>query len=473
MQRGGQLEKFLEKVHPYVSFGSQTSKQVLALTRHSAASRGVLAFSFFLASWWVAACRHTPAEPVSIAFIDPEWSHDVSARKELMDTALREFTKETGIQVHHLPAPEAVAEQLKLANQLLDRGTADVYAIDVVWPGLLNDKLLDLRTIFATEMAAEDPELLSNFSIQNRLVAVPFHTNVGVLYYRSDLLREYGFQKPPKTWDELEKMAARIQAGERAKGNRDFWGYFWSAAPSEGLTCDALEWQSSEGGGHIIEPDGKISVNNPHTIRSWERAASWIGRISPPATLSYQEWDAINAFRYMKKGAFLRGWTSDYFLGNPVMDTAVVGHEGVTAMPGGAYSRAGAMGGFGLAIARNTTHQTEAVQLIKFLLRKESQSDEIRRNSHPAGEVEMVDLPAILKAYSDAPQSAEKRLASVVARPSTVTAEKYDKVSRAYFQEVYSVLSGKTKANVAASNLEKELVEITGFPVGSPSANQN
>jgi len=176
LQRGGQLEKFLEKVHPYVSFGSQTSKQVLALTRHSAASRGVLAFSFFLASWWVAACRHTPAEPVSIAFIDPEWSHDVSARKELMDTALREFTKETGIQVHHLPAPEAVAEQLKLANQLLDRGTADVYAIDVVWPGLLNDKLLDLRTIFATEMAAEDPELLSNFSIQNRLVAVPFHT---------------------------------------------------------------------------------------------------------------------------------------------------------------------------------------------------------------------------------------------------------------------------------------------------------
>jgi len=434
--------------------------------------RAVFAFSFFLSSWCVAACRHAPAEPVSIAFVDPEWSHDVTKRKEHMDAALREFTKETGIQVRHLPAPEAAAEQLKLVNQLLDRGIADVYGIDVIWPGLLNEKLLDLRPIFTTEMASEDPELVSNFSVQNRLVAVPFHTNVGVMFYRSDLLREYGFRKPPKNWDELEKMASRIQAGERAKGNRDFWGYLWSGAAGEGLTCDALEWQFAEGGGHIIEPGGKISVNNPHTIRSWERAAHWIGKISPPSTLFYQEWDAINAFRNSKKGAFMRGWTSDYFLSNWV-DSAIYGREGVTALPGGAFGRAGAMGGFGLAIARNTTHQKEAIQLIKFLLRKESELDELRRNSHQPGLAEMVDVPAILKAYSDAPQSAEKRQSSVVARPSTVTSEEYDQVSRAYFQAVHSVLSGENKASVAAQNLEKELIGITGFRAGPPPTRHN
>jgi len=386
-----------------------------------------------------------------------------------MDAALQEFTKETGIQVRHLPAPEAAAEQLKLAKQLLEKGSADVYGIDVIWPGLLKDKLLDLRPLFATEMAAEDPELVSNFSVQNRLVAVPFHTNVGVIFYRSDLLRKYGFQRPPKTWDELEKMAATIQAGERAKGNRDFWGYLWSGAAGEGLTCDALEWQFSEGGGHVIEPDGKISVNNPRAIRSWERAARWIGKISPPATVSYQEWDAINAFRITQKGAFMRGWTSDYFLSNPV-DSAIYDREGVTGLPGGAFARAGAMGGFGLAVARNTTHQAEAVRLIKFLLRKESELEELRRSSRPAGLAEMVDIPAILKAYSDAPQSAEKRQSSVVARPSTVASEKYDQVSHAYFQAVHSVLSGETKAGAAAQNLERELIELTGFRAGPPPA---
>jgi trehalose/maltose transport system substrate-binding protein len=66
-------------------------------------------------------------------------------------------------------------------------------------------------------------------------------------------MRQYGYPAPPKTWDELERMAARIQAGERAKGRRDFWGFVWQGAPSEALTCNALEWQVSEGGGRIIE----------------------------------------------------------------------------------------------------------------------------------------------------------------------------------------------------------------------------
>jgi trehalose/maltose transport system substrate-binding protein len=43
--------------------------------------------------------------------------------------------------------------------------------------------------------------------------------------YGPDLLRQYGYREPPETWDELERMAVRIQAGERAKGQKDFWGY--------------------------------------------------------------------------------------------------------------------------------------------------------------------------------------------------------------------------------------------------------
>jgi len=370
--------------------------------------------------------------------------------------------------VHHLPAPEAAAEQLQLTKQLLERGSADVYGIDVIWPGILTDRLLDLKPYFATETANFDSELLSNFTVQNHLIAVPFHTNVAALYYRTDLLREYGFTAPPQTWDEPEKMAAGIQAGGRAKGNRDFWGYFWSGTPSEGLTCSALEWQYSEGGGHIIEPDGKISVNNVRAVRSWERAAHWIGRISPPATISYQEWDSINAFRYAMKGAFLRSWTSHYFLSNPVQ-TAISGKEGVTAIPGGSSLAAGTLGGFGLAISRTTAHSEEAVRLVKFLLRRENELERMRKNSHRPGQVEMVNLPAILTAYSTAPQSEEKRQSSVVARPSTITAEKYDKVSQAYFETVFSVLSGKTKADTAAAKLEKQLVEMTGFPAGPPS----
>ena len=131
------------------------------------------------------------------------------------------------------------------------------------------------------------------------------------LYYRPNLLKEYGYREPRKTWDELERMAARIQAGERAKGNKDFWGYVWQGGINEDLTCSGLEWQISDGGGRIIEDNKTVSVNNPHVIRAWQRAARWVGTISPPGVTAYGLWDAQNLWG-SGKAAFLSGWQSDY-----------------------------------------------------------------------------------------------------------------------------------------------------------------
>jgi trehalose/maltose transport system substrate-binding protein len=52
-----------------------------------------------------------------------------------------------------------------------------------------------------------------------------------------------------------------------------------------------------------------------------------------------------------------------------------------------------------------------------------------------------------------------------VARPSTVTGELYNKVSTAYFNTVHSILTGEKAAEEALLDLEKELVDITGFEV--------
>src|SRR5437870_1148506 len=69
----------------------------------------------------------------------------------------------------------------------------------------------------------------------------------------------------PRTWDELEMMAARIQAGERAKV-RTVWRFVWQGAAAEALTCDALAWQTSEGSGRIIEAEATVRVNNPRAL---------------------------------------------------------------------------------------------------------------------------------------------------------------------------------------------------------------
>src|ERR1700740_683861 len=213
-------------------------------------------------------------QSVPLTFIE-EWSSRTFS--EARQQELQQFTRETGIQVNLLPSPESARQKLVLWRELLETGASgpDVYGLDVIWPGMLADYFVDLKPYFGDEVSLQFPAIAAGYTVDNKLVAVAYRPDVGLLYYRSDLLRQYGYPEPPNTWDELGIMAARIQAGERAKGKKQFWGFVWQGAADEGLTCDALEWQAAEGGGRIIEDEHTISVNNPQRIRARQGAAHW------------------------------------------------------------------------------------------------------------------------------------------------------------------------------------------------------
>jgi trehalose/maltose transport system substrate-binding protein len=287
---------------------------------------------------------------------------------------LQAFTQETGIRVKRLPAPDGSLNELAMWRGFLEKraSTPDVYGIDVIWPGILNQYFVDLKPYFAKDFDSQNPVVVASYTVGDKLVAMPRHAYLGVLLYRPDLLQRYGYREPPKTWDELEKVAARIQAGERAKGEKDFWGYIWQGAAGEDLTCSGLEWQIGEGGGRIIEDDQTISVNNRQVILAWQRAARWVGSISPAGVTAYGKWDAENVWM-SGKAAFYRGWVSDYSLitfPEPPRNTSLYG---VTSVPGGGAGRAGTLGGNGLAVSRTSAHPREARELIRFLLKRDLQ----------------------------------------------------------------------------------------------------
>ena len=216
--------------------------------------------------------------------------------------------RKRGFASPNIPIPEASRDYVDLARKLLKNGSGpDLLNIDLIWTPILEPDLIDLRPYLAAEIARLDPQLLRSYSVNGKLVAVPFNVPLGGLEYRTDLLREYGYDHPPRTWDELESMAERIQTGERAKGKKDFWGYVWQGNAAESLTCNALEWQVAAGGGRIIERDRTISVNNPAAIGAWQRAKRWIGWISPPSVVSYRENDTMLVFD-SGRAAFNRIW---------------------------------------------------------------------------------------------------------------------------------------------------------------------
>jgi trehalose/maltose transport system substrate-binding protein len=419
------------------------------------------------------------SEPVTLVLLYNDW--DVPDQLPGPDQILKEFTRETGIQVKQLPPPEGALNELALWRELLQKGspTPDVYGIDVIWPEILADHFLDLKPYFAAELAAKDRLLVKSYSVGEKLVAMPYHANVPTLLYRTDLLRKYGYKAPPKTWDELEKMAARIQAGERAAGKKDFWGYVWQGSAGEALTCNALEWQYAEGGGQIIEDDGTISINNPNAVRAWQRAARWVGSISPPGVVAYREWDSTNVWA-SGNAAFHRIWASDsrlaHLAGLQSGETMIGGPMkekiGVTSMPGGAAGRASVLGGSGLAVSRYSEHPREALALVRYLLQADAQRKQIRFQPGALDRLELYDLPGILDQDPHSAKSSQP-WDGVISRPSTIVGDKYEQVTRAYIRAVHSVLTGERAASEAAAALEKELIGITGFKKGPPSRDLN
>jgi trehalose/maltose transport system substrate-binding protein len=206
-----------------------------------------------------------------------------------MRSKVEQFSRETGIPVRYITRPVSTTETLMLWQQDWAAHTpdVDVYLIDVIWPAIAAAHASDLKQYFTDKELAEFfPRIVENNTVKGKLVAIPFFTDAGLLYYRTDLLEKYGFKNPPNTWSELTRMAQTIQDGERKAASQDFYGFLFQGAAYEGLTCNALEWLASSGGGHIVESDGKVSINNPQAKSALTMAQGWVGNISPKGVTS-------------------------------------------------------------------------------------------------------------------------------------------------------------------------------------------
>ena len=117
------------------------------------------------------------------------------------------------VEVRVIDTPDLATDRYGLYLQFFEARSSDidVYQIDVIWPGDLAEHLLDLYEFGAKEIADEHfPAIIENNTVDGRLVGIPWFTDAGLLYYRTDLLEKYGLEVP-KTWAEFEDVYKRQQ----------------------------------------------------------------------------------------------------------------------------------------------------------------------------------------------------------------------------------------------------------------------
>ena len=382
---------------------------------------------------------------------------------EFCKKATDEWSTKTGNTVKHLTIPQSTSDILGLFRQMFAAKSTDidVINIDVVWPGILKSHLVDLGPYSKGAEKAHFPAIVANNTVGGKLVAMPWFTDAGVLYYRKDLLAKYN-EKAPTTWDELTATAKKVMDGERKAGNADMQGFVFQAKAYEGLSCDALEWVASNGGGSIIDAGGKTTIANPGAARALKTAASWIGGIAPTGVLNYGEEDARGVFQ-KGNSVFMRNWPYAWSLSQGA-DSPVKGKVGVVALPKGEGGKSAAtLGGWQLAVSAYSKNQKEAADLVMYLTSEAVQKDRAIRGSYNPTIQSLYKDAEVLKAnpfFGDLYDT----FVGAVPRPSTVTGVKYNEVSAAFWNATHEVLSGKTSADESLKKLDAKLTSIRRGP---------
>jgi trehalose/maltose transport system substrate-binding protein len=369
------------------------------------------------------------------------------------DLALaKRFSKDTGIKVSVVPHPAASDQSYaQLVRAFSQKSSSiDVAMIDVVWPGAFAPYLVNLKPKLGKQAKLHAKGIIQNDTIGGKLVAMPWFGDYGILYYRTDLLKKYGYKTPPKTWGDLFKMAKKIQDGEQ-KTNKNFSGFVFQGNSYEGLTCNALEWVASAGGGHIVD-NGKATIDNAKARTILDAIRAQIGKTTPRGVTSYQEDQTEHTFD-SGDAAFARNWPYQYGIG-ATAGSKVKGKFSVTVLPHGSKGGSvGTVGGWQLAVSKYSKHKAAAIEFVRYMTSAPVEKFDALTNSN---------VPTILSVAKDKQVRAKNpylkpAIASVprVTRPAKFFKTHYNEASKIVYQGVNQILNGTPAKNVLPSMQSK------------------
>jgi sn-glycerol 3-phosphate transport system substrate-binding protein len=136
--------------------------------------------------------------------------------------------------------------------------------------------------------------------------ALPFNRSTPIAYCNATLFDELGLS-PPRTWDELRKVAAK--AVRRGGETTERWGF---ECPIDWWFWVGLVGQA---GGRLVEPSGDVSLGGPAgaaAVRLWQRMIHEDRTMKPPPGRDYNAWEATNNDFLAGRVAMI--WTSTAFL---------------------------------------------------------------------------------------------------------------------------------------------------------------
>lgn len=392
-----------------------------------------------------------PAKKVEITF-----SHGKDATK-VPDRLIEAFQKlNPNITVHNLEQPSKTDAQHDDYVTKLSTGdtSIDVFAVDIIWPPEFGaaDWTLPLNEYFTKEELDKFlPGPIAGNTYNGKLYSIPYYTDAGVLFYRKDILEEAGV-KPPKTWDELTKLASEL----KGKGGTQY-GFVYQANQYEGLVCNVLEYMWANGG-DVLDDKGQLVIDSKNNVEAIQFMAGLTkSGFVPEGVTTYIEEDGRTMFTEGKV-VFMRNWPYVWGVaqGN---ESKVKDKVGIAPMPVGpnGTTSAATLGGWNLAINKNIDEEKRAaaVKFIKFVTSPEGQKilalggrQPILKETYKDPDV-LAKIPHLGMIYD----------VFINAKPRPVSPI-YPQISDVMQIQVHKAITGEISAEAAVKNMQAELSKL-------------
>lgn len=310
------------------------------------------------------------------------------------------------IKIELVEGPNAtnLVEDLYTSAFLLGDSPYDLVNMDVVWTpkfaaaGWLAD-LSDRVT--TSDLAKYSPVDVEGSRYEGKLYRLPMRSDVGLLYYRKDLLDAAGL-KPPETFDELMQAAKTLQQQGKVP-----WGYVWQGRQYEGAVAMFVEVLKGYGGFWIDPKTKAIGLDRPETIQAIDFLKNTIREgISPPGVTTYVEEDTRRFFQ-SGQAAFLRSWPYVWTLAT-ADDSKLKGKVGIQPMVHASGQGSGAcLGGWGLGISKSSAHPQEAWKAVQFFSSVEPLRDFILKEGYTPSIRAFFNDPQLVAKYQHFPAMQE------------------------------------------------------------------
>ncbi|MDQ3568123.1 MAG: ABC transporter substrate-binding protein [Actinomycetota bacterium] len=345
-------------------------------------------------------------------------------------------------------------EQLRTQFQA-GGGGVDVIGGDVIWPAQFaaNGWIADVSDRFPeSERSNFLDGPIQSLIYEDKIYGVPWFTDAGMLYYRSDLLDKSGFSGPPKTWEELKEQAMKVVRDQGVK-----YGFLFQGAEYEGGTVNGLEYIWTHGGDAL---DGQaVVIDSPESVAGLRTQQDMvIDGVAPQAVANYTETESQSTF-LNGDAVFCRNWPYMYALvGNPDESTIEPGQVGVAPLPvGGSQTQTvSGLGGWNMMINASSDKPDEAWEFIQFMTNESSQKFRA---------LEATLLPTLNSLYEDrevvenVPVIRLGAEALKSSRPRPVSPY-YSDMSLSMAAQFNDLVSDNTSPEKAARTLQEELKNI-------------